>query len=57
VLSIIGTWKGRRAQPLYCAFLATGQADPIEGGLLSKRRNKAIAPYGPRVGRATSQAR
>src|SRR2546423_1767011 len=40
--------EGRRAQALYCASPATGRADLINGACLSsKRRNRAIAPYGP----------
>src|SRR5258705_11923474 len=37
----------RRAQSLYCAIPATGRPTPSTEACLRKRRNKAIAPYGP----------
>jgi hypothetical protein len=45
-------WLGRRAQSLYCAIPATGRPTPSGGSLPSRRRNKAIAPYGPTATRS-----
>jgi len=42
-----GRLLARRAQSLYCAIPATSPPTPSTEACLRKRRNKAIAPYGP----------
>jgi hypothetical protein len=46
-LSFRSSLRARRAQSLYCAIPATGRPTSSTEACLRKRRNKAIAPYGP----------